>query len=275
MHQNKPVIVVKYGGNAMTDASLKAEVIRHICEDLRPRYRVVVVHGGGPFIAAALDRAGVASEFVDGLRVTTPEALVHVETALKGLVNSSLVELVNRYGARGVGLSGKDGAMVMATKRTHIRQVNGRNIEIDLGRVGEITTVDVRLLESLLSMDYLPVLACLAAGEDGGAYNVNGDVFAGAVAGALGAQMLVLLTDVDGLLRDKDRPSTLIRQVNLAQLKTLREEGIIQGGMIPKTEACVTALKAGAQTVVMANGTRPSVLSHLGKPTFIGTLFQA
>lgn len=274
MHQNKPVIVVKYGGNAMTDESLKAEVIRHICEDLRPRYRVVIVHGGGPFIAAALDKAGVASEFVDGLRVTTPEALVHVETALKGLVNSSLVELANRCGTRGVGLSGKDGAMVMATRRIHMRQTNEGLVEADLGRVGEIVKVDVQLLEWLLSMDYLPILACLAAGDDGGAYNVNGDVFAGAVAGALGAQMLVLLTDVDGLLRDKDRPSTLIKQVTLAQLKALREQGIIQGGMIPKTEACVTALKAGAQTVVMANGTRPSVLSHLGKPTFTGTLFN-
>ncbi len=271
MPSDQPVCVVKYGGNAMTDNDLKREVIKNVCLLQNYGYKVVIVHGGGPFIKQALLQAGIESEFIDGHRVTTPEALEHVETALKGQVNGSLVRLVNQLGYKAVGLSGKDGKIATAVKRMHMKTVDGHVEEHDLGRVGDVVSMDTDLLELLLDHEYIPVLACLAADVDSNEFNVNGDMFAGHLAGALKAELFLLLTDVDGLMRDKDDPSTLIPELSLADIPPLRQQQVIQGGMIPKLDACETALKNGAGSAVILNGTEPEQLLAVGKREPVGT----
>lgn len=271
MQSQKPIIVVKYGGNAMTDDSLKRQVINNICLLQNYGYKVVIVHGGGPFIQEALLQANIESEFIDGHRVTTPEALEHVETALKGQVNGALVRLINQLGYRAVGLSGKDGKIATAVKRLHKKEVDGHVEEHDLGQVGDVVSIDTQLLELLLEQDYIPVLACLAADVDSNEFNVNADMFAGHLAGALKAEKFIVLTDVNGLMRDKDDPATLISQLRVSDFKKLEQEKVIQGGMIPKTEACEIALRNGAGAAVIVNGTEPEQLLAVGRREPIGT----
>ena len=271
---NRSVIVVKYGGNAMTDTVLKQQVIKNICLLQNYGYKVVIAHGGGPYIKQALLKANIESEFIDGHRVTTPEALEHVEIALKGQVNSSLVKLINQLGYKAVGLSGKDGKIATAVKRMHEKVVNGHVEEHDLGQVGDVVSIDVQLLNLLLENDFIPVLACLAADVDSNEYNVNADMFAGHLAGALKAEKFIVLTDVDGLMRDKDNPSTLIPHLQSSEIRQLREEGIIQGGMMPKIEACEIALKNGAGEAVIINGTVPEQLEAIGRRETVGTSIE-
>ena len=270
----RPVIVVKYGGNAMTDAGLKQQVIKNICLLQNYGYKVVIAHGGGPFIKQALLKANIESEFIDGHRVTTPEALEHVEIALKGQVNSSLVKLINQLGYKAVGLSGKDGKIATAVKRMHEKVVNGHVEEHDLGQVGDVVSIDVQLLNLLMENDFIPVLACLAADVDSNEYNVNADMFAGHLAGALKAEKFIVLTDVDGLMRDKDDPSTLIQNLRTSEIRKLREESIIQGGMMPKIEACEIALKKGAGEALIINGTVPEQLEAIGRRETVGTSIE-
>ncbi len=271
MPSRKPIVVVKYGGNAMTEEALKEQVINNICLLQNYGYKVVIAHGGGPFIKEALLQANIESEFIDGHRVTTPEALEHVEKALKGQVNGSLVKLINKLGYKAVGLSGKDGKIATAIKRMHRKEVDGNVEEYDLGQVGNIVSIDTGLLELLLDNDYIPVLACLAADVDSNEYNVNADMFAGHLAGALKADKFIVLTDVDGLMRDKDDPSTLIPELSVSDIKKLEEDKVIQGGMMPKTEACEIALKNGAKAAVIINGTDPEQLLAVGKREPTGT----
>ncbi len=271
MPSRKPIVVVKYGGNAMTEEALKEQVITNICLLQNYGYKVVIAHGGGPFIKEALLQANIESEFIDGHRVTTPEALEHVEKALKGQVNGSLVKLINKLGYKAVGLSGKDGKIATAIKRMHRKEVDGNVEEYDLGQVGNIVSIDTGLLELLLDNDYIPVLACLAADVDSNEYNVNADMFAGHLAGALKADKFIVLTDVDGLMRDKDDPSTLIPELSVSDIKKLEEDKVIQGGMMPKTEACEIALKNGAKAAVIINGTDPEQLLAVGKREPTGT----
>jgi len=274
MSTEQPICVVKYGGNAMTDAGLKKQVIQQICLLQNFGYNVVIAHGGGPFIKQALLQAKIESEFIDGHRVTTPEALEHVETALKGQVNSSLVKLVNQLGYKAVGLSGKDGKIATAVKRIHKKLVDGNVEEHDLGRVGDVVSIDTDLLQLLLEHGYIPVMACLAADVDSNEYNVNADMFAGHLAGALQAEKFIVLTDVDGLMRDKDDPATLISGLRVSEIATLREEGVILGGMIPKIEACEIALKNGAGSAVILNGTVPEQLEAVGRRRSVGTTIK-
>lgn len=274
MRDEQPICVVKYGGNAMTDAGLKKQVIRQICLLQNFGYKVVIAHGGGPFIQKALLQAQIESEFIDGHRVTTPEALEYVETALKGQVNGSLVKLVNQLGYKAVGLSGKDGKIATAVKRMHRKEVDGHVEEHDLGWVGDVVSIDTHLLELLLEHEYVPIMACLAADVDSNEYNVNADIFAGHLAGALKAEKFIVLTDVDGLMRDKDDPSTLIPGLRVSEIGTLRDEGIIQGGMMPKIEACEIALKNGAGSAVILNGTVPEQLEAVGRRQSVGTTIQ-
>lgn len=255
----------------MTDDSLKRQVINNICLLQNYGYKVVIVHGGGPFIREALLQANIESEFIDGHRVTTPEALEHVETALKGQVNGALVRLINQLGYRAVGLSGKDGKIATAVKRLHKKEVDGHVEEHDLGQVGDVVSIDTQLLELLLEQDYIPVLACLAADVDSNEFNVNADMFAGHLAGALKAEKFIVLTDVNGLMRDKDDPATLISQLRVSDFKKLEQEKVIQGGMIPKTEACEIALRNGAGAAVIVNGTEPEQLLAVGRREPIGT----
>ncbi|MDX1666170.1 MAG: acetylglutamate kinase, partial [Saprospiraceae bacterium] len=214
----KPLVLIKYGGNAMLSEELKKEVIDRILHLHRQGFSVVLAHGGGPFIRRLLEVAGIPSEFVGGHRKTTPEALKYIEMALKGEVNGSLVNLLNRTGLKAVGLSGKDGATIRVRKRYHLSRENGREERHDLGRVGDIESVDTSLIELLLQEGYVPVITCIASDEHGDDFNVNGDMFAGHIAGALGAAHYLVLTDVDGLMRDVDRPDSLIEHLRVDEI---------------------------------------------------------
>lgn len=272
--KEKSVLVFKYGGNAMTDPDVKEGVVKALLGLKAHGHKVVVVHGGGPFIKKALAAAAVTSEFVDGQRRTSPEAMKVVEETLKGQVNSELVGLFNKHGGRSVGLSGKDGQTATAKKRVHLSQVNGKEVEVDLGRVGDVALVDPTLLNLLLANDYLPVVTCIAADINGDSYNINGDNFAGIIAGALKADQFIVLTDVDGLMRDINRPDSLIEKTSQAETQVLKAEGIIAGGMIPKTDACLAAMDAGARSARIINGTKPDRIEKLFNGSETGTLIE-
>jgi len=272
MGKRKSIWVFKYGGNAMTDEALKAKIIKGIDSLKKRGERVVVVHGGGPFIKEALKEARIESEFIDGQRKTTVEAMQYVEMALKGKVNTNLVKLFNKEGARAVGLSGKDGQVVIAKKRIHIDTKSGA--EVDLGQVGDVEKVQPELIELLLQNDFIPVLTCVASDNEGNDFNINGDLFAGHIAGALKADHFVVLTDVDGIMMDKDDPDTLMNIIDLNQVDNLKTRGVIQGGMIPKIDACATALKKGAAEAQILNGKKPDDLGRIMDKERIGTIIQ-
>jgi acetylglutamate kinase len=269
------ILVFKYGGNAMIDDELKTAVVRALVTLKNHGYHLVVVHGGGPFIRDALAEAKIESEFIDGQRKTTVEALQHVEKTLKGKVNADLVSLFNREGHRSVGLSGKDGKIVTARKRVHHTQVNGNLVRVDLGQVGDVEEVDPGLLILLLENNYIPVITCVASDAEGNDYNINGDLFGGHIAGALKAEQFIVLTDVDGLMLDKHRPDTIIPKLQIMEVEDLKQRGIIQGGMIPKIDACEIALENGAQSARIINGTQPEQISGLFANSEIGTLIKA
>lgn len=274
MQSKKPIILFKYGGNAMTDEALKQQVLEHICS-LRSRgFDVVIVHGGGPFIKNALEKADVTSEFIDGHRKTTIDAFGYVEMALKGKVNSNLVGIINTLGQKAVGLSGKDGKTIIAKKRKHLSIIDGKPTEVDLGQVGDVDKIDTSLIRILLENDFIPVITCLAADENGLGYNINGDMFAGHLAGALNAAQYVVLTDVDGLLRDRNDPGSLMREIDLTEVAQLLMYNIIQGGMIPKIESCEIALRNGAETARIINGTVPEQIIALSENKPIGTTIR-
>ena len=255
----------------MTDIALPAQILEQICSLTKKGIQVVIVHGGGPFIKEALLKASIESDFIDGHRVTTPEALKYVEMALKGQVNGSLVSLINSLGYNAVGLSGKDGKMVTAKKRWHHRQNNGITESVDIGLVGDVESVDTTLLDILLQNDYIPVITCLANDKNGESYNINGDMFAGHIAGALQVRDYVVLTDVDGLLKDISDPSSLIDILPLPEIKHLIDTGIIAGGMLPKVESCTIALAKGAKTARILNGTKPEQVAALATDNPAGT----
>lgn len=265
----KPLILFKYGGNAMVNSSLEEDVLKKITMLKDEGYDIVIVHGGGPFIKEILDKVKIESEFIGGHRKTTSEAMEYIEMALKGKVNSRLVNRINGFGMKAVGLSGIDGQSVMAEKRMHKQIVNDEILETDLGQVGNVIKVDPSLIRILLDNGYIPVLSCLAADELGLRYNINADMFAGHVAGALNVNEFVVLTDVDGLLKDKDDPDSLISELHVKEIQSYIEKGIIQGGMIPKIESCELALTGGAQTARIINGTKPRQITDLyhGKTT--------
>lgn len=272
--KEKPIILFKYGGNAMTDNSLKRQILNHICSLTKKGFRVVLVHGGGPFIKELLETAKVESEFIDGHRKTTKEAYDYVEMALKGKVNGNLISLINAMGYKAVGLSGKDGQTITAFKRMHKRITGGKEEEIDLGQVGDVADTDTTLIELLLDNEFIPVITCLASDKEGNDYNINGDMFAGHLAGALGVQQYVVLTDVDGLLEDKDKPETLINEISLSGINQLLEKKIIQGGMIPKLESCGIAINKGADYARIINGTKPEQIQAIIENRKTGTLIN-
>lgn len=248
-------ILIKYGGNAMLSESLQKAVIDNIYRLRQAGYQVVLVHGGGPFIKKMLQEAELTSEFIGGHRKTTPEALRYIKMALQE-VNGNLVALFNRAGLKAVGLSGSDGRMVTAIKRRYLEKKDGKVINHDLGQVGDVTAVRPELLNLLLREDYLPVISCIAADEQGLEYNVNADMFAGHLAGKLQVSQMLVLTDVDGLLEDVDDPESKIEQLRVADIKPLVGK-VIKGGMIPKVESCAIAVQAGAQSARIINGTQP------------------
>ena len=265
------LVLIKYGGNAMSNDFLKKQILTNIAKLKAKNIDVVIVHGGGPFIKQALTDANVESEFIDGQRKTTPEAFTHVEMTLKGKVNSELVSLLNTTGQKAVGLSGRDGELVIAKKRNHKTLIDGQLQEVDMGRVGDVDRVNPEVIYALLEKDFIPVISCIAADESGVGYNVNGDMFAGHIAGALNADQYIVLTDVDGLMEDKDDPQTIINNIQLIDLEKLIERGVVQGGMIPKMESCEIALLNGAKVARIINGTMPEQLLELIENNSIGT----
>ncbi|MFO7878943.1 MAG: acetylglutamate kinase [Bacteroidales bacterium] len=269
--ESKPAFLFKYGGNAMSDDRLKKSVLENIGKLKSQHIDVVIVHGGGPFIKQALKEAKIQSEFVDGQRKTSPKAFEYVEMTLKGKVNSNLVSLLNGLGHKAVGLSGQDGKTIIASRRRHKTLLDGKTKTIDLGQVGDVAQVNPHLIHLLLKNDFIPVISCTAADESGLGYNINGDMFAGHLAGALGVDEYVVLTDVDGLMKDKDDPSTLISEIQLEQLKMLVEDGTIQGGMIPKIQSCEIALNNGAKKARIINGTKPGQIQKITGQIKIGT----
>lgn len=243
-------VVVKYGGAAMKDSSLKDKVIRDVvflaCVGLRP----VVVHGGGPEINSWLGKLGIEAQFKNGLRVTDAATMDVVEMVLVGRVNKELVSLINRAGGKAVGLCGKDGNLIKA-------RPEGRE---GIGFVGEVNSVDINLLESLVSSGYIPVVSSVAADETGQAYNINADTVAGELAAALGAEKLILLTDTVGILKDYKDPSTLIARVDIQEARQLIETGVVGGGMIPKVTCCVRSLAQGVRAAHIIDGRIPHAL---------------
>ena len=265
------IILFKYGGNAMTNQNLKSKVLENICFLKDKGYQVVIIHGGGPFIKETLKVANIESDFVDGLRKTTPQAMEYVEMALKGKVNGSLVSIINKMGYKAVGLSGKDGQTVLAKKHLHEHMINGKVELVDLGQVGDVASVNTSLIELLLGNDFIPVITCIASDKKGLDYNINGDLFAGYIAGALSVDQYIILTDVDGLRLDKNDPASIIHELKLAEINQLKEIKCIQGGMIPKIDSCKIALEKGAKLARIINGTVPQQIASLFENKKVGT----
>lgn len=266
------IVVVKYGGHAMGDAELSKDFARDITMIETSGVRPVVVHGGGPQIGEMLEKLDIESEFRGGLRVTDKRTIHVVEMVLAGSINKEIVMAINAEGGKAVGLSGKDGNMVVAEKMRRTEIDPDSNIEkvIDLGFVGEPKTVNRAVIDMLLGAELIPVIAPVAPGADGETYNVNADTFAGAIAGSLGAARLLFLTDVPGVL---DRNGKLIKELTVAEVKALIADGTITGGMIPKVETCIEALDRGVEGVVILNGRTPHcVLLELFTDHGAGTL---
>jgi acetylglutamate kinase len=251
-------IVVKYGGHAMGDERLAEMFGADIALLKQVGVNPVVVHGGGPQINDMLKRLKINSTFIDGLRVTSAEMVEVVEMVLAGTVNKQVAGLINRAGALAVGICGKDGGLILARKLSHVvRQANGRSEEeraLDLGYVGEPEQVDVRVIHALTGAGLIPVIAPVGLGDDGQTYNINADTVAGAIAGALGATRLLMLTDVAGVL---DRNRKLIPELTVAEVGEAIAAGVITGGMIPKVETCVEAVRQGVKGAVILDGRQP------------------
>jgi acetylglutamate kinase len=271
---DEETIVVKYGGHAMGEEDLARAFARDIVLLEQAAINPVVVHGGGPQIQAMLARLGIKSEFAAGLRITDAATVEIVEMVLAGSINKQIVGYINEAGGRAVGLCGKDGNMVMARKASRSIVDPDSQIEkvIDLGFVGEPEKVDVTVLRQLLGRDLIPVLAPVATSAGGGTFNVNADTFAGAIAGALKAKRLLLLTDVPGVL---DKSRNLIKELSVNEARALIADGTISDGMIPKVETCIYALEQGVEGVVVMDGKVPhSVLLELLTDHGAGTLMH-
>lgn len=262
---NNKIVVVKYGGNAMTNDDLKQAVMSDIVLLSLVGVKVVLVHGGGPEINDMLKRLNIESKFIGGLRYTGKETIDVVKMVLAGKVNKELVALLAANGGNAVGLCGLDGKMLMAEKLKS---------EQDLGFVGEITGVNTKVITDSLNNGYVPVIATVASTEDGQTMNINADTAASRIAAELGAENLILMTDIAGLLKDKDDPSTLIPSVNVSDVPFMKRQGIISGGMIPKIDCCVEAVRRGVRKTSIIDGRVPhSILIELLSSEGIGTQF--
>ncbi len=261
-HYNGKIVVIKYGGNAMINEELKQQVMEDICLLWLIGVKVVLIHGGGPEISQTMKRLGKEAVFLDGLRVTDKETVDIVQMVLAGKINKTLVNLLQIKGGHAVGLSGIDGGIIEAKMKDE-----------RLGYVGEITKIRTQPIMDLLEKNYIPVISTVASDRQGNTYNINGDTAAAYIAGALNAKRLIMMTDIDGILMDKDDPNTLIRKLTVSEAKGLYEEGIISGGMIPKVDCCIEAIEKGVKTVVINDGRVPhSILMELLTDEGAGTM---
>ena len=259
---NGKIVVIKYGGNAMINEKLKDSVMRDIVLLSLIGVKVVLVHGGGPEITEMLGKIGKESQFVDGLRVTDKETAEVVQMVLAGKINKSLVNLIQLKGGKSIGLSGLDGHMIEAAKKDE-----------RLGFVGDITNVNVEPILDVLEKGYIPVVSTVGCDGEGNVYNINADTAAAKIAGELKAESLISLTDISGILYDKDDPSTLIPVITLSDAERLVEEGVINGGMIPKVECCIEAIHRGVKKVFIMDGRVPhSILMELLTDEGAGTM---
>ena len=259
---NGKTVVIKYGGNAMINYQLKEQVMEDIVLLWLIGVRVVLVHGGGPEINELMNKLGKKAVFVDGLRVTDKETVDIVQMVLAGKVNKTLENLLEMKGGKAVGLSGMDGRLIECSLK-----------DPRLGYVGKIEAINIQPVEDLLAKGYIPVISTLGCDREGNTYNINGDTAAAHIAGALNAERLIMMTDIAGLLQDKDDPSTLIPQLTVSRARELQGQGIISGGMIPKVECCIDAIQAGVKHVVMMDGRVPhSILMELLTDEGAGTM---
>ena len=261
---NGKVVVVKYGGNAMINEQLKEQVMEDIALLWLIGVKVVLVHGGGPEINEMMDKLGKKPEFVEGLRVTDKETVDIVQMVLAGKVNKSLVTLLTMKGGHAVGLSGIDGGLIEAVVKDE-----------RLGYVGKITKIRPQPITDLLEKNYIPVISTVATDRHGNVYNINGDTAAAYIAGALHAERLLMMTDIAGILRDKDDPASLITEISVSEAKNLYTDGIISGGMIPKVDCCIKALDEGVENVTILDGRIPhSILMELLTDEGAGTMVK-
>jgi acetylglutamate kinase len=269
-------VVIKYGGNAMINCELKQAVLTDIVLMKYVGMHPVIVHGGGPGITGMLERVGKKSEFVGGLRVTDEETMDIVEMVLVGKINKEIVGMLNNIGGKAVGLSGKDADLLVASKKYgRVPAENGEDEVVDIGQVGAIDKVNPEIISTVIREGYIPVVAPVAAGEGGKSYNVNADSAAGALAEALQADKLIILTDVEGILADKDDTESLISTIKVGEVPDLIRKGIIQGGMIPKVECCVSAVNSGVKTTHILDGRVPhSILLEIFTDRGIGTMVE-
>ena len=257
-------VVVKYGGNAMVNPDLKQQVMDDVVLLWLIGVKVVLVHGGGPEISSMMDRLGKKPEFVDGLRVTDKETVDIVQMVLAGKVNKTLVTMLEKRGGKAIGLCGMDGNLIEAKMKNE-----------KLGFVGDVTKINIAPVCDIREKGYIPVISTLGCDAEGNAYNINADTAAAHIAGALGSERFILMTDIAGILRDKDDPSTLIPEISIPEARKLKEEGIISSGMIPKVQCCVTAIEAGVKNVVIMDGRVPhSILMELLTNEGAGTLVK-
>ena len=257
------IVVVKYGGNAMVNEELKRTVMGDIVLLNLIGVKVVLVHGGGPHIKEILNRVGLESKFLNGLRVTDAETMKIVQMVLDGQVNKDLVNLIGSMGGNAIGLCGLDDQMIKVTKQSE-----------ELGFVGKITSVDVEIIKDNLDKGYIPVISTIGTDTKGQAYNINADTAAAEIAGALNAECMLSMTNIDGVLKDKDDPTSLITDITVEQAENLEKEGIIAGGMIPKVQCCTDAIQGGVKRVFIINGTVPhAILIELLTEEGLGTMF--
>ena len=256
------IVVIKYGGNAMVNETLKQQVMEDIALLWLIGVKIVLIHGGGPEISQTMKKMGKESVFINGLRVTDEESIDIVKMVLAGKVNKDLVNLIQMKGGHAVGLSGVDGGILEATVKDEA-----------LGFVGEITKVRTQPITDLLEKNYIPIISTIASDRQGNVYNINADTATAHIAGALEAERMIMMTDIAGILRDKDDPSTLIPHITVSEAKALYDEGVISGGMIPKVDCCIEAIGHGVKHVVIMDGRIPhSILMELLTDEGAGTM---
>ena len=259
---NGKIVVIKYGGNAMINETLKQQVMEDIVLLWLIGVKVVLVHGGGPEISETMSKLGKKAEFVNGLRVTDKETVDIVQMVLAGKVNKTLVNLLEMKGGKAMGISGMDGRLIEAKIRDE-----------KLGYVGDITKINIAPVLDLLEKGYIPVISTLGCDKEGNTYNINGDTAAAYIAGAMNAERLIMMTDIAGILRDKDDPNTLIPDITIDEAKQLYEEGVISGGMIPKVDCCIEAIREGVENVIIMDGRVPhSILMEILTDEGAGTM---
>ena len=259
---NGKIVVIKYGGNAMINAMLKHQVMEDIVLLSLIGVKTVLVHGGGPEISETMQRLGKKAEFVDGLRVTDQETVDIVQMVLAGKINKTLVNLLQMNGGKSMGISGMDGRLIEAKIRDE-----------RLGYVGDIVRINIEPVADLLEKGYIPVISTIGCDRDGNTYNINGDTAAAHIAGALGAERLIMLTDIAGILRDRNDPASLIPAITIDEARQLRADGVISGGMIPKVECCIDAIHRGVKNAIIMDGRIPhSILMEILTDEGAGTM---